>query len=346
MRTEDLLLRLVMLGLPLSLGCGSSLGTPEPSGCPRRYTFDQVLAVSRPTQDPPDGGRGATIEDWNSCAQIGQCVPLCEQIAPTGFSPHTFTACSIVSDPGATGGTAADADSNEPTIDVHVAYSFVDCTGRRPAGFSSCRGCAQGTKVGRWFADASVLEAASVPAFRQLAAELEVHRAPTELVRAARRAARDEVRHHRLTAAVARANGAVPRPSRIRSTPVRTLLATAVENAREGCVRETFGAATAAFQAQHAAHGRLRAVITKIARDEARHALLAWQIDAWARKVLPSEARRLTAERQAAARALARQITNTASPDASLSRALGLPSAPELQRLAAQAQDLLWNAVV
>ena len=76
MRTpvEELLRRLIALGLPLSIGCGSSLAMPDaggPTGCQSTHTFDQVLVVSRPAQNP-DGGRGPTIEDWDACAQILQ----------------------------------------------------------------------------------------------------------------------------------------------------------------------------------------------------------------------------------------------------------------------------------
>jgi len=348
MRTpvEELIRRLISLGLPLAIGCSSSsLGNqPPPIGCHNQFTFNQVIVVSRPTQNP-DGGRGATIEDWDACAQTMQCGPLCEEIMPSGFGTQVTT-CAVVGDAG-TDATVdfPPPDNSEPALDVHLVYSYADCTGRRPAGFSPRRRCARGSKVGRWFADASVLEAASVPAFRRLAAELAAHRAPASLVRDARQAIVDEIRHHRLTAAVARENGAAVAPRRIRPAPVRGLVAMAAENAREGCVRETFGAATAAFQARHAADPRLRAVMTSIARDEARHALLAWQIDAWVRAVQPSSVRRLTAERAAAARALASEIASAAPPDPSLARALGLPPAPVLRQLVGGAQDLLWDAI-
>ncbi len=154
-----------------------------------------------------------------------------------------------------------------------------------------------------------------------------------------------KVRHYRLTAAIARQGGAQVKPPGVRRMPVRSLVAMAAENAREGCVRETFGAATAAFQARHAADPRLRAVMTTIARDEARHALLGWEIDAWARAALPpSGARRLSSAREAAARALETEIASAPRPHPSLARALGLPSPAALRRLAADTRDLLWNA--
>jgi hypothetical protein len=349
MRTplEDLLRRLITLGLPLTIGCGSSLNMPGPDGpigptCHGTGTYDQVVAVSRPTQNP-DAGSGVTIEDWDACVQAMQCAALCREAVPFSSAAQTVLACGVVTDAGV---DASDLDAgSEPSVDLHVAFTYFDCTGRRPAGFSPRRRCTSGSQVGRWFAEASILEAASVPAFRRLATELKAHGAPAPLVRAARRAVGEEIRHHRMTAAVARANGAISRAPRIRTAPVRSLVAMAAENAREGGVRETFGAATAAFQARHAADPRLRAVMSVIARDEARHALLAWEIDAWARTALPaSGARRLTAARDAAACNLERELAAAPPPGRSLARALGLPSAPALRRLADQARDLLWNA--
>ncbi|HEY7371565.1 MAG TPA: ferritin-like domain-containing protein [Polyangia bacterium] len=349
---EELLRRLIALGLPLTIGCGSSsLGTDGPIGpvCDAaNVSYDQVLVVPRPTQDP-DAGMGPTIEGWDLCAQDAQCETLCRETAPLN-SGLVYTVCGVVTDAADAGDASADPDAGtQPSLDLHVAYSYSPCgpsPGRRPAGFAARRRCTKGSQIGRWFADVAVLEAASVPAFRRLAAELTAHGAPAPLVSAARRAAGDEVRHYRLTAAVARQGGAEARPPRVRRAPVRSLVAMAAENAREGCVRETFGAATAAFQARHAADPRLRAVMTAIARDEARHALLAWEIDAWARAALPpSGARRLSSARAAAARALESEIASAPPLHPSLARALGHPSPAALRRLVAETRDLLWDAV-
>jgi hypothetical protein len=348
---EELLRRLITLGLPLTIGCGSSLapGTDGPIGpvCDAANTYyDQVLVVPRPTEDP-DGGFGPTSAAWDLCAQGMQCEGLCREIAPIN-SALAYTSCGVVTDAGDVGDAGSNQDAGaQPSLDLHVAYVSNPCwsIGRRPAAFAPRRCGARGSRVGRWFADAAVLEAASVPAFRRLAAELTAHGAPAPLVRAARRAAGDEIRHYRLTAAVARAGGADARAPRVRRMPVRSLVAMAAENAREGCVRETFGAVTAAFQARHAVDPSLRAVMTTIARDEARHALLAWEIDAWARAALPpSRARRLSSARQAAARTVETEIAAAPPPDRSLARALGLPSPAALRRLVADARDLLWNA--
>ncbi len=67
--------------------------------------------------------------------------------------------------------------------------------------------------------------------------------------RAAWRAARDEVRHTLAMVRLAARSGARVTRRVIASRPVRSLEAMATENAVEGCVPETYGAATAMLQA-------------------------------------------------------------------------------------------------
>jgi hypothetical protein len=59
------------------------------------------------------------------------------------------------------------------------------------------------------------------------------------------------------------------------------LLQLAIENAEEGCVKETFGAALAVMQAANASDGRIRRMMRRIASDELRHAALSWRLNAW-----------------------------------------------------------------
>lgn len=150
--------------------------------------------------------------------------------------------------------------------------------GRRPEGYSPI---SQGTSLGAYFAMTAELEAASVPAFRRLARELRAHGAPRELVSRAEKAARDEVRHARMTQRLAQRFGGAPRLPRIGKLPVRSLEAIAEENAREGCVRETFGALVASVQALRATDEGIRAAMEAIAVDETEHAALAWDVAAW-----------------------------------------------------------------
>jgi hypothetical protein len=173
--------------------------------------------------------------------------------------------------------------------------------GRRPEGLARPSFRDDDCELGAWLARIAHLEAASVPAFERLARELELLGAPAELVERAKRSAKDEVRHARVTARFARSFGAeVPEPEVAELAP-RSLFDVSLENAIEGCVRETFGALVATYQAAHATDARLRAAMRMIARDETRHAALAWDVAAWAEARLTDEERaEITAARAVA----------------------------------------------
>jgi hypothetical protein len=171
------------------------------------------------------------------------------------------------------------------------------------------------------------LEAASIDAFEILAAELEAFGAPRRLVLAASRAARDEVRHAKTMTALA-GTGVVAEQRRSRRGGRRSLRAVAIENAIEGCVRETYGALVAMWQGQTAADAQLRGALRRIGRDEAQHAQLAWEVHRWAHPRLSREARRdVERARANAIRELRAELRR--SPPAALAGALGLPSAPQ-----------------
>jgi hypothetical protein len=176
------------------------------------------------------------------------------------------------------------------------------------------------------------LEAASVPAFERLMRELEAHGAPASLRNAARRAARDEVRHARTITALAEEAGARVPQVRVAPFEERSLEAIATENAVEGCVRETFGAAVAAVQAKRASHRGLRAAMRRIARDEAQHAQLSWAVADWIDAKLDAGARkRVRRMRERAAVELLREVS--VDPSAIARRDLGLPSAAEARAM-------------
>lgn len=134
------------------------------------------------------------------------------------------------------------------------------------------------------------LEAASVPAFDRLARELESWGAPPELVRRARVAMGDEIRHARVMTALAREYGHAPRAIAVPALPCRSLAAIAHENAVEGCVHEAYGALIATYQAERA-RPELRDAFRAIAVDERRHAELAEDVHAWILGQLADHAR-------------------------------------------------------
>jgi hypothetical protein len=212
-----------------------------------------------------------------------------------------------------------------------------DCggAGRRPAGLLAADRLEASTPaLGAHFARMARLEAASVPAFLDLAIELAAHGAPPALVRAAERAAVEEIAHARVMALLAIHHGTAPLVARVARRGARDLEAMARENTREGCVFEAFGAALLAHQASSAADPVLRGALGSVAVDEARHAALSRRIDAWARSRLdPRARRRLAVAREEALSELA--AAHEAEPSRELVRGIGLPSAERAQAMIA-----------
>lgn len=199
--------------------------------------------------------------------------------------------------------------------------------GRRPEGLVIA-GELAGPEIGAELARMAELEAASVPAFERLARELAHHGAPAALIRRARAAMRDEIRHARAIGALARRYGCPPREIEVPRLPCRGLAEIARENAVEGCVREAFGALIATFQAARAIP-ELRGVFAAIARDERRHAELSEDVHAWVTRLLDPHARdTVLAERAAAAQTLRDEL-----PASIACETLGLPGPHESRAL-------------
>jgi hypothetical protein len=168
--------------------------------------------------------------------------------------------------------------------------------GRRPEGLCPVAPELHHSELGAYFASAAHLEAASVHAFDRFARELQVLGAPEGLVADAWRAALEEIEHTRAVGAIALRFGGELSPPRVEATELRDAFAIALENAIEGCVRETYGALVACYQAQSALDPMVRAAMVRIAEDETRHSQLAWRVAMWLEP-------KLTAEQQLAVRA-------------------------------------------
>jgi hypothetical protein len=114
----------------------------------------------------------------------------------------------------------------------------------------------------------------------------------------------------------------------------------AVENAVEGCIRETFGAVVAAYQARACEDGTIARALSAIAEDEARHAELSWRVAAWLDLRLSDDARRRVTE--AAHRAFADlKKEMDIEPHACLVASAGLPQARIAQRMLAMLEKRL-----
>jgi len=111
-------------------------------------------------------------------------------------------------------------------------------------------------------------EARSIDAFFAVARDLEHLGAPDSLVQRALSAAQDEQRHAEIAADRA---GGTELPQRCPLPPVPSRDRFVQQTVLEGCIGEAFAAAVLAEEGE-----------AEIARDEAEHAKLAWDIVAWA----------------------------------------------------------------
>ncbi len=171
-----------------------------------------------------------------------------------------------------------------------------------------------------WTADA-LLEHASVASFARFSLALLAAGAPAELVTLAHRAALDEVRHAQLCFALASAYagesvGPGPFPVGERVEVGGGLAALAASTVREGCVGETVAAVVAAEQLARATDPAVRAALTRIADDEARHAELAWRTVAWALEIGGDDVREAVALAFRAAMTAAQEPAGAEAPPA------------------------------
>jgi hypothetical protein len=150
------------------------------------------------------------------------------------------------------------------------------------------------------------------------------------------------VRHTRATARLARRFGARPIVPVLGPRQQRGLFEMALDNATEGCVRETFGALVATVQSLRAGDPVVRRSLRSIARDETRHASLSWAIDAWARKQLaPAQVRSLDDARRSAIETLRSEVLREVP--AEVARIAGMPGARASLRMVAGLDASLWR---
>ena len=131
-------------------------------------------------------------------------------------------------------------------------------------------------------------EHASVPAFSRLSLALVALGAPARLVEAAHRAALEEIEHARLAFSLASTYAGSPvGPGRLlalcaaRAVTATSLTSLAAESLIDGCLLEGVAADVAQQALARARDDRARAALAVIARDEASHAALAWEVVSW-----------------------------------------------------------------
>ena len=296
-----------LYGQSCAAACGPGFGTCD---LPADYVSAYQAALPSPVPGDPgvgDGGADASAPDADA----------------------TIDAASA--------GDASAIDAGVPTCPavsgiVKVHCATFPCEGRRTEGIDEPRASGE-AGLGAYFAACSYLEAGSVHAFARLHRELAAHGAPRDILARIERAEADEARHAALTSELARRFGVEPEVPVAPAPGVRSLFAIALENAVEGCVRETYGATMACFRARRAQDASVRGVMASIAPDECEHADLSFRIARW---VTP----RLRERERAAIRVAMRQAMDeltTASDDAldATQRAVcGMPAREERRALA------------
>jgi hypothetical protein len=140
-----------------------------------------------------------------------------------------------------------------------------------------------------WLVEARA-EHASIAAFSALSLDLMAVGAPPRLLERTHRAALDEVVHARICFALASAYageelapGAFPevRERRAAGSVSEETARLAADSLRDGCLVEGFAAALALEAERTATDPAVKASLSVIARDEARHVELAWSIVEW-----------------------------------------------------------------
>jgi hypothetical protein len=287
-------------GSPLEpeAACGGC-NCPEPTS--GNITSDQACALA-PTLTTPFGSACDTLcgalNDGSSYAYF--CALPADYMSAYQAS---VDAGSGSGDAGRDAGASCPAWTGTVTLQCSI-----ECMGRRTCGIADPPRGADAS-LGDVLAGRAYLEEVSVHAFARLERELAAHGAPPSLLRDARRARRDEVRHTAMMSRLARRFGGRPRsPQPLAPVEVRSLRDIALENAVEGCVRETYGAVVGLVEARRSSDRDVRGAMEQIGADECRHAELAWEVARW---ILP----RLTAAEREEIRRSMRSAIDALSAD-------------------------------
>lgn len=314
----------------IGMDCG---GGPPPETFTITYDECAVVDAGDAATDGGDASDDVDVPDASDAAvtDAGRCFESCSQAcmdSRSGWGPAPGMAYCL-------------KEVSRAGSKVTASCQIMRPCGRRLDGL--VEPTLSHTGMGRVLAECAWLEAASVRSFRRLARELRAHCAPTELVLAAETAAREEVRHARAMARLARKHGAEPPKVRVARVGRRSLEAIAIENAVEACVGETYGAALAAWQATRARDPEVRRALAAIAPDEANHAALAWAVREWIAGKLDDDA---TARVRAAERAAVGRLREAVvqGDDRDVRRAMGIPSATESAALVNAVEREIWNA--
>jgi hypothetical protein len=283
------------------------------TGCGERVSLACRTKDDTCTSDTDCNGGGGGLKN-------SQCLPQASDAGPPRWACSTFV-CAVgrplvvsgetrVAEPSARGDWALTTCVDARDLDAH-----------------------ERARVANHYLAMGALEHASVASFARFSLALMTKGAPPELVAETHAAAADEVRHAQMAYGVAASIlGRDVGPGRLEAAalPIEIGIASIAEAlVLEGCVGETIGAREASVVASDVLDPALREALLAIARDEERHATLAWRQLAWMIGEFGEVAR------EAALRGFARAEQDLARPvvDEKGVPAFGLASPASLARL-------------
>jgi hypothetical protein len=249
------------------------------------YTHAQLDAMWK---SPPQGGdvggdAGPPPWDPNGCLPAESVRDDCCNIAVTGPTLNAGGSCCYVHCVGGCCGRPFVVDGAARVADVVTRddWRSGEVILRDHALDADAR-----KRIATAWANDAAMEHASVAAFARFTLELLALGAPSDLVLAAQHAAREEIEHARACFAIASSYaGRALGPGALDvgdAMPARSLAEVAAAAASEGCVGEALSAALAQARAARCRDDATRAVLERIADEEARHAELAWSFVGWA----------------------------------------------------------------
>jgi len=317
MRNFRRMLASIILAAPIG-GC-------LPGSCPKFTPIEETITIG----NMPDADLAPLVADCKN--PTGDCVPLCDEVyrRQHGSLPtYTPTTCEMATD------TVTGEDA------VHYFIESRCIGGRRPTGYRNHRG--EGDACGAYLAEQAELEAASIRAFGDLHDDLVALGAPASLRRATIAAASDELDHAATCDRLARRYGVEPAFEPAIGDPARrTRLELAIDNAVEGCVRETYGAVVAGYQARAAHDPEVRRAMARIAKDETKHAALSWRLHQWLLPQLSAAERAEVTAAMSAARADLRAAIKAEMPE--VHHLVGLPSVEAAHAMLADLDAQVWS---
>lgn len=332
--------------LPLALGTGAflymSCAPYQPYQPYQPYDFPQPVPVCDDELAKVDSTGVVRIQyslEKNEVYSLEDCLQKCEVLFQEACTPLEGKTkdTSCLQSPAVDGGSG---EEREITCQIHYLKPR-RLVGRRPDGLEDNQSVMEAEydetfQVGMFFAELAYLESAAVVAFEHLTMELEAYNAPKALIEISKTAIQEEIEHAKMMQALANRFGVFEIPQvEVKPFHLRPLHEIAYENAREGCTRETFGALTAMWQSQTAEDEAVRAVTSRIAFEESRHAALSWAIDEWTTALL-SDAQNTKREKikEEALTLLRKESCQPVSP--TLIKYAGVPSPEVSQVLLAQ----------